>query len=409
MTLYSHTRLSTYETCPLQYRFKYVEKVKVDEEDSIEAFLGQKVHESFEQLYRDVQMGKVMTLDELLQDFSDRWKRDWHDGIRIVKPRYTADHYRSVGERSLADYHRRHHPFDKDRTIGIEQRVVADLDGKGNYKIQGFIDRFSREAEGRYAIHDYKTGRIQEQAHLDEDRQLALYQIAVQQDRPDAKWVRLVWHYVAHDQTLSSARTPEQLEVLKKDTIRLIDRIEEEKKWEPKESPLCGWCSYQHLCPIMSHVAKVQALPAEKFLKDDGVALVNKLAKAAEKAKAIRAEADAKAAPIDAEIEALKKALVAYAKKHKLTAIRGSGTEVRVSIKEAWKFPGKNDEGRPELEAYLKKAGLWDLYSTLDAHALAKAMDADDAPAVVRRAERFGEKVSEERINLRKTRGSEED
>jgi hypothetical protein len=32
MPLYSHSRLATYETCPLQYNYAYVEKVELEPE-----------------------------------------------------------------------------------------------------------------------------------------------------------------------------------------------------------------------------------------------------------------------------------------------------------------------------------------------------------------------------------------
>ena len=37
MAVYSHSRLSTFETCPLQYKLRYVDKIK-KEEEGIEAF-----------------------------------------------------------------------------------------------------------------------------------------------------------------------------------------------------------------------------------------------------------------------------------------------------------------------------------------------------------------------------------
>ena len=38
MPMYSHSRLSVYETCPRQYRFRYVERVKVPELETVEMF-----------------------------------------------------------------------------------------------------------------------------------------------------------------------------------------------------------------------------------------------------------------------------------------------------------------------------------------------------------------------------------
>lgn len=405
MATYSHSRLSTFEQCPLKYKLQYIEKPEVEAFDGIDAFLGSRVHDALEQLYKDVQMGRVMTADALVADFLDRWRREWHEGVRIVHSRYAAEDYLRLGEKCLRDYHRRHHPFDTDRTLGTEVDVRFSLDGKGGHQLYGKIDRLAQEGEGRFAIHDYKTSkRLPMQGDLDEDRQLALYQIGVQERFPDAKRVRLVWHYVVHDRAMHSERTPEALEALRAETVGLIDRIEAETRFEPHETPLCDWCPYQALCPIKGHKAKVKMLPAEEFLKEGGVALVNRLVKAKADAAAIRDEAEEKAAPFDAEIEQVREALIAYARKHKVQAVRGSAAEARVSEKEAWKFPGKREEGRAALEAHLRKAGLWDGVSTLDVHALAAALEDPRAPEAMKEAGRWGEQVVDARVTIRKVR-----
>ncbi len=41
--VYSHSRLSTFEKCPLQFRYRYIDKIKRDTR-GIEAFLGIRVH-----------------------------------------------------------------------------------------------------------------------------------------------------------------------------------------------------------------------------------------------------------------------------------------------------------------------------------------------------------------------------
>ncbi|GAG81123.1 unnamed protein product, partial [marine sediment metagenome] len=61
---------------------------------------------------------------------------------------------------------------------------------------------------------------------MDEDRQLALYQIGVQSMWNDVGSVELVWHYVTFDKEIRSKRTEEELDELKKDTIDLIKKIE---------------------------------------------------------------------------------------------------------------------------------------------------------------------------------------
>ena len=53
MTVYSPSRLSTFDNCPKQFEFRYIQKIQRDTE-SIEAFVGKRVHEILERLYHHV-------------------------------------------------------------------------------------------------------------------------------------------------------------------------------------------------------------------------------------------------------------------------------------------------------------------------------------------------------------------
>ena len=53
MPSFSHSRIGKYESCPLQYKFAYIDRIKVVAEDTIETFLGSRAHEALEKLYRD--------------------------------------------------------------------------------------------------------------------------------------------------------------------------------------------------------------------------------------------------------------------------------------------------------------------------------------------------------------------
>jgi len=109
---------------------------------------------------------------------------------------------------------------------------------------------------------------------MDEDRQLALYQIGVQSMWNDVGSVELVWHYVAFDKEIRSKRTEEELDKLKKDTIDLIKKIEATREFLPNESTLCGWCYYKDICPLHKHEYMVGNLPANKYLKHSGVRVI---------------------------------------------------------------------------------------------------------------------------------------
>jgi len=255
LPVYSHSRLSSFENCPRQFYFRYVEKVPVETE-SVEAFLGKRVHEVIERLNRFVGRGLVPSLPKVLARFRTLWAETFSaERIRIVRSENPPESYRESGERCLSNFYRRHYPFDRDESLGIEQHVTFALDPEGRYRMQGIVDRVVRAADGAVEIHDYKTGRwVPNQEKLDQDRQLALYQIALAPQHGDAP-MRLVWHYLLRDQTRVSTRTPAQLDELRAATVERIEQIEAEQRFEPKPSALCGWCEFREICPATAAAA----------------------------------------------------------------------------------------------------------------------------------------------------------
>jgi putative RecB family exonuclease len=257
---FSHSSLSCFETCPKQYHFRYIEKIRVDFE-GIEAFVGKQVHEILERLYLFVAEGKVPSLDRVLYRYRQNWEERFDaDRIRIVRSGTEPDFYRGNGVRCLENYYRRHYPFDAGETLGLEKQIRFQIDEEGKYRIRGVIDRLVRAQDGALEIHDFKTSaRVPPQAALDSDRQLALYEIGVRQQLREEGEIRLVWHYVLSNQLRTSVRTPEQLADLRAATAAIIDRIRREREWTPRPGPLCNWCDYKAICPVFREEEKEEA------------------------------------------------------------------------------------------------------------------------------------------------------
>lgn len=250
MIVYSHSKLSTFEQCPLKYKLRYIDKIKPEIEKTIEAHLGTSVHDTLEWTYNSVKENpeKSPTLDEIINHYIDIWKKDLTQDILIVKKQLTQTDYFNKGIQFLADYYQKHYPF-KDGTIECEKEITINLDE--NTQIRGFIDRLVYDLENnRYEIHDYKTaGTLPSQEKMDQDRQLALYSIAIKEIYGEDKEVLLVWHYLAYNHKIISKRTQEQLENLKQETKRLIKDIQNTRVFIPNKSILCEWCEYKSICP----------------------------------------------------------------------------------------------------------------------------------------------------------------
>jgi putative RecB family exonuclease len=271
--LFSHSRLSSFENCRKQFEFRYILKVP-SETESIEAFVGKRVHEILERLYVFVGRGQIPSVEKVIDRYQKLWEETYDaERVRIVREGTPLAYYRKLGESCVRGYYVRHYPFDDGETLGIEKRVIFPLDEAGDYKMQGIIDRISRARDGSIEIHDYKTGaRVPSQKILDQDRQLALYQIGLASQFGEQQRFRLVWHYVAKNRTHSSTRTPEQLQSLRESTIARIDEIQSTTEFAPKKISLCPWCEYRSRCPLFTKegVTK-EAVTKEAAAKDVSV------------------------------------------------------------------------------------------------------------------------------------------
>ena len=116
MPVFSNSRLSTFEQCPLKYKHQYIDRIKVEVAKTVEAFMGSCVHEALEKLYRDLKLQKHNSMEDVLAYYNDTWMKNWTDDIKIVRKEYNADNYRKTGEKCIADYYNRYAPF-KERVL----------------------------------------------------------------------------------------------------------------------------------------------------------------------------------------------------------------------------------------------------------------------------------------------------
>jgi putative RecB family exonuclease len=393
MSAYSHSKLETYQNCPLKYKFQYVDRLQ-RKKQGIEAFLGSRVHEALEKLYSDLLHSKRNTKAEILHYFEEQWKKNYDAGIvKIVRKEYSPDYYKSTGQECIEQYYDRYIPFDNDTTLDVERRLGFSLDLENQYRITGLVDRLAKTTDGIWEIHDYKTsGHLPTQQDVDDDSQLGLYQIGVQQAWPDAERVRLVWHYLRFDTMLSSTRTQEQLDTLREKTIQLIDEIETAEILPPRESNLCDWCDFQDLCPKRKHLLTIASLPVEKFQANAGVQLVDEYADLKDQDRETKAL-----------LEEARKRLIAYARQEGLEVVSGTRQLASVLLKKKFKFPESGDEKRILLEEMLRQAGKWNEISSLSSLTLNKIIrEGEWEPNLIQKVKEFAQEEEDSQVRLRK-------
>jgi len=368
--IYSHSRLQSFETCPQKFKFQYIDKIKTGKK-SVEAFLGNRVHETLEKLYKELEMANLLTLEELFRFYDAIWAREWSDEtVTIVRRNYTQENYLEIGRRCIQNYYEKNTPFQSDKTLGIEQRLAIQINDKDRtIRFQGFIDRLAIAPDGTYEIHDYKTSkRTPTQQEIDSDKQLALYQVGIKQKWPDIENVKLVWHFLQKGITLRSSRTHEQLTDLQSDLARTVRQIESAKTFPTVTSALCGWCEFRDICPAWGHKIAVQALPENKYKKDTGVQLVNRFIELSSQREEIKKRLE----EIEKEMTPLREAALSYAENHGIQCIDGPKHTIEIQTRET--LPSKEDDSKAyqEVEKLFRQSSDWQKVSRINPFAIIK-------------------------------------
>lgn len=363
--VYSHSQLETFENCPLKYRLQYLERIKAGRR-SIEAFMGSVVHATLEKLYRDLRMSRLPSPEEVSRYYLEQWDTAFGDDVFIVRSEYRAEDYRETGLRCVQGYYTRYYPFSGGVPIWLEKAVripLYDADGR-EIDFTGVLDRLDGLEEGRYEIHDYKTSQsLPDRESLEKDRQLSLYQLAVEKAFPDARDVELVWHYLVFGRELRLKRERRELEEVAAAAVEVVRRIESSRDFPPRESELCEWCEMQEHCPKRKHLFMTASLPMHELGMDRGIRLVDQYV-----------EWQGKKKEAEERIEQLRGELLEFADFHGVENIRGSCKLLSIRRDMKPKLPPSASPERRAVEEMLKREGVWEEVSVLSPQKLSSLL-----------------------------------
>lgn len=358
MATYSHSRVSTYENCPRKYKFQYIEHEESDIQETIEVFMGKRVHETLEKLYKNKKFKKLVSKATLLKFYKDNWDKEISPDVLVVKKEFTQDNYKKMGIKFIEDYYNRYKPFEQLTIIDLETEDRMTLKDGSQWHVR--IDKFACDDKGNYYVCDYKTNSgMKDQEEADQDRQLAMYSIWVKDKFKDVKSVKLVWHMLAFDKDVYSERTQQQLEKLQEETILIIRKIEQatkEDNFPTNVTALCNYCGFKSKCPSFKHqleLDKKSEESLETFKKDDGLKIVDEFSELKIKLKEL---SDKK--------EELEGKLITFAKQFKVDIVYGSNNMAKVKEIEKVILP-EDEEDKKKFIQLLKNKGLWEEFSMI--------------------------------------------
>ena len=243
----SYSSLSTYETCPLKYKYQYVDRIQ--EPKSKDQVFGTLIHSALQYYHAPALLAP--NFEQVLDFFVKRWNSEVFDSELEERAAFTE------GVKILERYCQDNKPNDF-TVVDLESRFSLEIgdEATGQHTLSGIIDRIDKTETG-YEIIDYKTTKkMPSQEKVDNDLQLSIYLKAFLERYPketeNINHITVSLYYLKHGVKLSSTRTIEQLNQIDGAFLEIIKAIESEQ-FDPVLNPLCDWCGYQKICPLWKH------------------------------------------------------------------------------------------------------------------------------------------------------------
>lgn len=242
----SPSRASDYKRCPLQYRLRAIDRIP---EPSTEAQVkGTLVHAVLEEMFAWPR--EERTYPAAVKRLKPNWEKMREEDPTCAEP--VKDEYQLlVDARTLLRGY-----FTMENPLGFDahaQEMPVDFTLPNGVPVRGFIDRVDIAPTGEVRVVDYKTGK-KPLPRYSEDAQFQMRFYALVYWRMFGvvpTQLKLMYLKVMDSMILAPSR--EELEYFERELAELWWKIEADGKagtFRPQQSKLCGWCAFQHLCPV---------------------------------------------------------------------------------------------------------------------------------------------------------------
>lgn len=237
----SFSRVDTYQSCPLKFRFSYIDELPSAPGPHLS--WGSSIHAALEAWW-DQKLPEAPPVEVLLDALYASWDDEGFAGMeRDEKVRWY---------RHAQDVLRRHHDrYARTYTPAVATEQWFELDLGDDVTVVGSIDHVARTPSGGIGIVDWKTNRkAKTRAHVADSLQLAIYTMAARElwgHEPD--WVAL--DFVVPGVRVTVNRAEIDVEAATRRITAVAAKIRAES-FEPKPSGLCPWCDWRSECPAFA-------------------------------------------------------------------------------------------------------------------------------------------------------------
>lgn len=245
-TSLSPSRVSSFTSCPMQFRFSSIEKLP--EPPGVAATRGTIVHRALELLFEApgpertpeaLRSSLVRALDEYATH---------PDYVALQLDAAAAESFAAECGELIERYLDMEDPT-LVRDIGLELRMEAEV---GSLSLRGIIDRLELDDDGELVVTDYKTGRPPSGNY--EQKSLAgvhFYSFLCERvlGRRPAR-IRLM--YLSTGETIETAPTAQSVKFITTRSAavwKAVERACVSGDFRPRPGRLCDWCAFRAWCP----------------------------------------------------------------------------------------------------------------------------------------------------------------
>jgi len=245
-TTLSPSRISSFENCPLQFRFANLQALP--QAPQAHLVRGNAVHRALELLFsvEPSSRTRARAAETLAATRTEFALDDNYIGLSMT--RASEDAFWTECARLVDNYFSMEDPS----TIvdaELETWVEAPI---GSVTVRGYVDRMERDQSGRVVITDYKTGKTPPPRFEDKAMaQLQMYAYLVRAMRGETP-AQLRLYFVRDKVRIDRVPTDESLLDVERRAISVHDAIARACQtgvFETRKGPLCEYCAFQTWCP----------------------------------------------------------------------------------------------------------------------------------------------------------------
>lgn len=381
----SYSAISTYQKCPLSYKFLYVDRLPT--KPSHHLSFGSSIHSALEFFY-NVEVAEPCSLDRLLEELDNVWLREgYEDEVQ-------EQQYKGKGRAILTQFYSEN-VLSFAVPIAVEKRFALDMDG---ITLSGIIDRIDRLSNGGIEIIDYKTnGKLPPKTKINTDLQLPIYHMAVEEMYGTAP-EKVTLYFLIPNQRISTRKTKSDVVKAKDAIFKVVDNIQAQR-FDPFKNPLCPWCDFIELCPlhkddpvILARATANGKISAKGPQAGTSKAKIEELRQSAteiEKAVDEYLELIQKINTARSRLGELQSIIHNYCETHKLASISGTHGELG---RRAHKTTHYNIEKLREL---LEPRGLWEKVLDVNGQLLRNLLDGESSQGELRKIIETAKEVEE--------------